>query len=86
MHTEQGTKILQQSRLDSGSRQIGIRLLEIAAHNLGIDSDKLAHFSAVLNDVSLTFLPFAIKAKEYAISAKDSEKFLEFNDSEAEDH
>jgi hypothetical protein len=98
LNTKQGTRILQhqKSRLDSGSRQAGkARLLEIAiAHQPGIDCDKLAHFVHSLrsrwpyfaNDVSLPFpFPFAIKAKEYAVSAKDSEKFLESDDSEAED-
>jgi hypothetical protein len=98
LNTKQGTRILQhqKSRLDSGSRQAGkARLLEIAiAHHPGINCDKLAHFVHSLrsrwpyfaNDVSLPFpFPFAIKAKEYAVSAKDSEKFLESDDSEAED-
>jgi len=97
LNTEQGTKILQQkqSRLDNGSRQAGkARLLEIAVvHNPGINSDKLAHFVHSLrnrwpyfaNDVSLPFpFLFAAKAKEYAVSAKDTKDFVELNDFEEE--
>jgi hypothetical protein len=83
--TEQGTNTLQQkqSRLDNGSIQAGNpRLLEIAvAYHPGIEPDKLAHFVHRLRDrwpyfadeVRLPFpFPFAIKAKEYAVSARDS--------------
>jgi hypothetical protein len=84
LYTERGTTILQknQSRLDNGSRQPGrARILEIALiHHPEIKGDKLAHFVHSLrsrwpyfaNDVSLPLpFPFAIKAKEYAVSTKD---------------
>jgi hypothetical protein len=95
LNTEQGTKILQQkqSRLDNGSRQAGkARLLEIAViNNLGIEGDKLAHFVHSLrsrwpyfaNEVSLPFpFSFATLAKEYAVSAKDTEDLVALDESQ----
>ena len=94
LYTERGTTILQknQSRLDNGSRQPGrARILEIALiHHPEIKGDKLAHFVHSLrsrwpyfaNDVSLPLpFPFAIKAKEYAISTKDPVESPETEDS-----
>ncbi|MDZ8084022.1 MAG: DUF3962 domain-containing protein [Nostoc sp. DedQUE12b] len=94
LYTERGTTILQktQSRLDNGSRQAGkARILEIALiHHPEIKGDKLAHFvhslrsrwSYFANDVSLPLpFPFAIKAKEYAISTKDPVESSESDDS-----
>ncbi|MEH2348415.1 MAG: DUF3962 domain-containing protein [Nostoc sp.] len=94
LNTEQGTKILQQkqSRLDSGSRQAGkARILEIVLiHHPEIAGDKLAHFVHSLrsrwpyfaNDVVLPLpFPFAIKAKEYAVSTKDPVESSETDDS-----
>lgn len=96
LNTEQGTNILQlkQSRLDNGSRLAGkARILEIALiHHPEIDPGKLAHFVHCLrsrwpyfaNDVSLPFpFPFAIKAKEYSVSVKDTVDFLESDDDTA---
>ncbi len=81
-----------QSRLDNGSRQAGkARILEIALiHHPQIKGDKLAHFVHSLrsrwpyfaNDVILPLpFPFAIKAKEYAVSTKDPLESLETDDS-----
>nr|WP_265273723.1 RNaseH domain-containing protein [Nostoc sp. KVJ3] len=94
LNTEQGTKILQQkqSRLDSGSRQAGkARILEIVLiHHPEIPGDKLARFVHSLrsrwpyfaNDVVLPLpFPFAIKAKEYAVSTKDPVESSETDDS-----
>lgn len=94
LYTERGTTILQktQSRLDNASRQAGrARILEIALiHHPEIKGDKLAHFVHSLrsrwpyfaNDVSLPLpFPFAIKAKEYAISTKDPVESSETDDS-----
>jgi hypothetical protein len=94
LYTERGTTILQknQSRLDNGSRQPGrAKILEIALiHHPEIKGDKLAHFVHSLrsrwpyfaNDVSLPLpFSFAIKAKEYAVSAKDPVESSETNDS-----
>lgn len=85
LNTEQGTVTLQktQSRLDDGNKQAGnAPLLEIALiHHPEIEKVKLANFVHALRDrwpyfadeVSLPFpFPFAIKAKEYAVSARDS--------------
>jgi pPIWI_RE module N-terminal domain/RNaseH domain of pPIWI_RE/MID domain of pPIWI_RE len=97
--TEQGTNTLQrkQSRLDNGSRQAGNpKLLEVAViYSPEIDAEKLAYFIHSLRDrwpyfadeVSLPFpFPFAILAKEYAVSAKDpvdsSEESEDLEDSE----
>ena len=93
LNTEQGTTILQlkQSRLDNGSRQAGkAKILEIAiVHHPEIEPDKLAHFVHCLrsrwpyfaNDVSLPFpFPFATKAKEYSVSARDTVDFWESDD------
>jgi RNaseH domain of pPIWI_RE len=94
LYTERGTTILQknQSRFDNGSRQPGrARILEIALiHHPEIKGDKLAHFVHSLrsrwpyfaNDVALP-LPFrfAIKAREYAVSAKDPVESSETDDS-----
>lgn len=93
LNTEQETLRKWESRLDNGSRPAGnARLLEIAVvHHPGIEHNKLAHFVHNLrsrwpyfaNDVSLPFpFPFATKAKEYAVSAKDTEEFLESDDSD----
>ncbi|NEU80501.1 DUF3962 domain-containing protein [Nostoc sp. UIC 10630] len=94
LYTERGTTILQknQSRLDNGSRQPGrARILEIALiYHPEIKGDKLAHFVHSLrsrwpyfaNDVSLPLpFPFAIKAKEYAVSTKDPVESSETDDS-----
>lgn len=79
--TEQDVLRKAQSRLDDGSASAGnTPLLEIAVvHSPGIDPDKLAYLAHHLRDrwpyfpdqVTLPF-PFtlAIKAKEYAVSAK----------------
>jgi hypothetical protein len=81
--TEQVVLKTSQSRLDNGSRSAANpRLLEIAPiHHPDIDSDKLASFVHSLRDrwpyfadyVALPFpFPFATKAKEYAVSARDA--------------
>lgn len=97
LNTEQGTKILQQkqSRLDNGSKQAGkAKILEMAIiHCPGIASDRLAHVIHSLrsrwpyfaNEVSLPLpFPFATKAKEYAVSARDIEDTEDLSDSEVE--
>lgn len=93
LYTERGTTILQknQSRLDNGSREPGrARILEIALiHHPEIKGDKLAHVHSLrsrwpyfANDVALPLpFPFAIKAKEYAISTKDPVESSETDDS-----
>ncbi|MEC4804085.1 MAG: DUF3962 domain-containing protein [Jaaginema sp. PMC 1079.18] len=95
LNTEQGTVILQkaQSRLDDGNKQAGNpSLLEIAiVHHPEIERVKLANFVHALRDrwpyfadeVSLPFpFPFAIKAKEYAVSARDSVEWGEESEEE----
>ncbi|QSJ20870.1 DUF3893 domain-containing protein [Nostoc sp. UHCC 0702] len=95
LNTEQGTKILQQrqSRLDDGNRQAGkAKILEIALiHHPQITADKLAHFVHSLrsrwpyfaNDVSLPLpFPFATKAREYTVSARDTVEPSEADDSD----
>lgn len=90
LNTEQGTNTLKQpqSRLDDGNKQAGNPpLLEIAVvYHPEIESDQLANFVHNLRDrwpyfanqVSLPFpFPFATKAKEYAVSAKDLIEFEE---------
>jgi hypothetical protein len=90
LNTEQGTNTLKQlqSRLDDGKKQAGNPpLLEIAVvYHPEIESDQLADFVHNLRDrwpyfanqVSLPFpFPFATKAKEYAVSAKDLIEFEE---------
>lgn len=82
-----------ESRLDSAKRPAGnARPLEIAVvHHPGIESDLLAHFVHSLRKrwpyfadaVSLPLpFPFATKAKEYAVSARDNVEAIESNDSE----
>ena len=82
-----------ESRLESAKRPAGnARPLEIAVvHHPGIESDQLAHFVHSLRQrwpyfadaVSLPLpFPFATKAKEYAVSARDNAEALEFNDAE----
>ncbi len=95
LYTERGTTILQKklSRLDDGSRQAGrAKILEIALiYHPEIKNDKLAHFVHSLrsrwpyfaNDVILPLpFPFAIKAKEYAVSTKDPVESSETDDSD----
>lgn len=95
LYTERGTTILQKklSRLDDGSRQAGgAKILEIALiHHPEIKNDQLAHFVHSLrsrwpyfaNDVILPLpFPFAIKAKEYAVSTKDPVESSKTNDSD----
>ncbi len=90
LNTEQGTNTLKkpQSRLDDGKKQAGNPpMLEIAVvYHPEIESDQLADFVHNLRDrwpyfanqVSLPFpFPFATKAKEYAVSAKDLIEFEE---------
>lgn len=90
--TEQDLLRKSQSRLDNGNRQAGkARLLEIAiAPNPEIAPARLACFVHSLrsrwpyfaDDVSLPFpFPFATKAKEYAVSAKDTVEASESNES-----
>ncbi|MEH2072060.1 MAG: RNaseH domain-containing protein [Nostoc sp.] len=92
LNTEKHILRTWQSRLDNGSRQAGkAKILEIALiHHPQIKSDKLAHFVHSLrsrwpyfaNDVVLPLpFPFAIKAKEYAVSTKDPVEFSETDDS-----
>ncbi|MEH2171887.1 RNaseH domain-containing protein [Nostoc sp.] len=93
LNTEKHILRTWQSRLDNGSRQPGkARILEIALiHHPQIKGDKLAHFVHSLrsrwpyfaNDVSLP-LPFrfAIKAKEYAVSIRDTIEPSEADDSD----
>jgi hypothetical protein len=94
LNPEQGTNTLQkqQSRLDNGHLQAGNpRFLEIAVvHSPEIDLEKLAYFVHNLrnrwpyfaDDVSLPFpFPFATLAREYAVSAKDEERFSDSPDS-----
>ncbi|MBN3940935.1 DUF3962 domain-containing protein [Nostoc sp. NMS9] len=92
LNTEKHILRTWQSRLDNGSRQAGkARILEIALiHHPEIKGDKLAHFVHSLrsrwpyfaNDVILPLpFPFAIKAKEYAVSAKDPVESSETDDS-----
>ncbi|WGV26830.1 pPIWI_RE module domain-containing protein [Halotia branconii] len=92
LNTEKHILRTWQSRLDNGNRQAGrARILEIALiHHPEIKGDKLAYFVHSLrsrwpyfaNDVALP-LPFrfAIKAKEYAVSAKDPVESSETDDS-----
>ncbi|RCJ21493.1 hypothetical protein A6S26_23850 [Nostoc sp. ATCC 43529] len=93
LNTEQDILRTWQSRLDSGSRQAGrARILEIALiHHPQIKGDKLAHFVHCLrsrwpyfaNDVVLPLpFPFAIKAKEYAVSIRDTIEPSEADDSD----
>ncbi len=92
LNTEKHILRTWQSRLDNGSRQAGkARILEIALiHHPEIKGDKLAHFVHSLrsrwpyfaNDVVLPLpFPFAISAKEYAISTKDPVQSSETDDS-----
>ncbi|MDZ8257905.1 pPIWI_RE module domain-containing protein [Nostoc sp. ChiQUE01b] len=82
LNTEQDILRKWQFRLDNGNRQAGkARILEIVLiHHPEIAEDKLAYFVHSLrsrwpyfaNDVVLPLpFPFAIKAKEYAVSTKD---------------
>ncbi|MBE9008419.1 DUF3962 domain-containing protein [Fortiea sp. LEGE XX443] len=92
LNTEQNILRTWQSRLDDGGKQAGkARILEIALihHHPEITGNKLAHFVHSLrsrwpyfaNDVSLPLpFPFATKAKEYAVSAKDNLDFSETED------
>ncbi|NER34757.1 MAG: DUF3962 domain-containing protein [Oscillatoria sp. SIO1A7] len=93
LNTEQGVLGKDKSRLDNGSAPAGNPpLLEIAVvHHPGIERDDLAFFVHGLrarwpyftNEVSRPFpFPLAIKAKEYAVSAKDS---VEFDGSDEEE-
>ena len=93
LNTEKYPLKISDSRLDDGSSSaVNARLLEIAVvYYSGIKPAKLAHFVHLLRgrfpyfatDVSLPFpFAFAIKAKEYAVSARDSVENLEFDDSE----
>ena len=93
LNTEKHILRTWQSRLDNGNRQPGkARILEIALiHHPQIKGDKLAHFVHSLrsrwpyfaNDVILP-LPFrfAIKAKEYAVSIRDTIESSEADDSD----
>ncbi len=76
------------SRLDSAKGPAGqVRPLEIAPiHHPGIPAEQLARFIHSLKErwlyfadaVSLPFpLPFAIKAKEYAVSVRDNAEMLQ---------
>ena len=82
-----------ESRLDSAKRPAGNAIpLEIAVvHHTGIESEQLAHFIHSLRNrwpffadaVSLPLpFPFATKAKEYAVSARDPVEAIESNESE----
>lgn len=82
-----------ESRLDSAKRPAGnTRPLELAVvHHPGIESDRLALFVHSVRErwpyfadaVSLPLpFPFATKAKEYAVSARDSTEALESSDTE----
>jgi len=82
-----------ESRLDSAKRPAGnARPLELAmVYHPGIESDQLALFVHSLREcwpyfadaVSLPLpFPFATKAKEYAVSARDSMEVSESNDTE----
>ncbi|MFN6469658.1 MAG: pPIWI_RE module domain-containing protein [Nostoc sp. SerVER01] len=93
LDTEQNILRTWQSRLDTGSRPAGkARILEIALiHHPQIKGDKLAHFVHCLrsrwpyfaNDVVLPLpFPFAIKAKEYAVSIRDTIEPSEADDSD----
>lgn len=93
LNTEQGKNTLQKphSRLDNGGVQAGNpKPLEIAViHHPGIERDKLACFVHNLrdrwpyfaNEVSLPLpFPFAISAKQYAVSAKDRVESVDLED------
>ncbi|MEL7006863.1 MAG: RNaseH domain-containing protein, partial [Bacteroidota bacterium] len=83
LNSEQRVLNADQSRLDKGNAPAANpKPLEIALiHNPGIEDEQLAILVHVLrsrwpyfsNDVALPFpFPFAIKAKEYAINARDN--------------
>lgn len=88
LNSEQRVLRANQSRLDKGNvSAANPKPLEIAlVHNPGIEDEQLAILVHVLrsrwpyfsNDVALPFpFPFAIKAKEYAINARDNPQDLD---------